>query len=413
MISSLSRFAVSAFVVAAAFAPGVRQPSGLDSTRVLVSRREVRVFFPAETTHRWGWSRRTGAASSAHYAWTASVEGIDGPRLLTLSVWQTDDAARTFSSLNDVVREGRAQLCSPGMIQQCGDVGLRAAVEGQRVSLTLRDSGTIAQLFGMRPAIVNVYRGRPGTSDTPGNVRVEYVEPQIALPDSAFRADVARRRRQYEASVNTISRWIGAEDEFGESTILVETGDSTSLTVHEMRCRYDACGGSTVGVANSNWAIDDTTIAGLRAASPVTVDGSIVFSSSGPYLHGRRPGPTVLRLRGVHSPSDTMPSRHPVPSTLQREVLVLPALARIEIVPRPDTMRAGESVAFRVRAIDRSGGELTGLPVRWRIQTKAYSEIGVQSSPRSVLFDSTGTQRVVARVGHRIDSPQVVVVRPR
>jgi hypothetical protein len=299
------------------------------------------------------------------------------------------------------------------MIQQCRDVGLRAAVEGRQVALTLRDSATIMQLFGMQPATVNVYRGRPDGDDRLVNVRVEYVDPRIPVPDSAFRAEAARRHRQYEASVNSVQRWIGAEDEFGESTILIETGDSTVLTLNELHCHFDVCGGSAVSVGDSSWTVNDTTIAVLRTPRPRSVVGMTVFGSNWPYLVGRRAGTTLVRLHGLQLPSDTMPSRNPVSSTLQREVRVLPTLARIEIVPRPASVRRGDRVEFRTRVIDRAGQEVTGVPVSWRINATTYSELGVQSLPRSVVFDSTGSRTIVARVGRRIDSLTVVVVTAR
>jgi len=408
----LSRFAVSTLVIAFAVRPSGQQPSGLDATRVLVSRREVRVLFPAETSHRWGWSRRNAGENSASYAWIVSIDGIDGPRSLMLSLWQMHDSARTFASLKDVVAVSRAQLCSPGMVQQCHDVGMRANVEGARVVLRLRDSATIAQLFSMRPATVNIYRGRPGTSDRAGKVRAEYVAPQIPMPDSALRADVARRRRQYQASVNTITRSIGAGTEFRESTILIETGDSAVLTVNEMHCSFDACGGFSIGVPDSSWVLDDTTVAAIRRPGPVSSGGMLVYSSVGPYLVGRRPGTTTIRVRNIHSAADTMPSRDPVPSSLQRQLRVPPRLARVEIVPRPDTVQAGTTVEFRTRVFDREGQEVAGLLTEWRTQTRPFAQTGLQAS-RSVRFDSTGTASVIARVGGRSDSLTIVVIPRR
>jgi hypothetical protein len=412
-MTPVSRVAVAALFIGTALGRGVHQPSGLDATRVLVSRREVRVLFPAETTHRWGWPSRNASELNASYGWTVLVEGIDGPRLLTLSALQTDERARAFASLEELVAASRAALCLPGMMRRCSDAGVRARVEGKSVVLALGDSSTIDQLFGARPSTVEVYRGRPGASDQPGKPRVEYIDPQISELDSAQRADVARRRRQYQASVNSIKRWIGGGAEFGVSAILVETGDSTIISVDELHCSYDACGGFSVGVPDSSWTLDDTTIAVIRRPGPKSIDGMLVYSSEGPFLHGRRRGTTMLRVHDIHTPSDTMPSRDPVPSNLQRELRVLPTLARVQIVPRPDTVRAGESVDFRVRVVARSGEDVADLPVEWRIRKKGYSEIGVQGSPRSIRFDSTGTATIVARVGRRADSLTVIVSPPR
>ena len=387
------------------------QPRATDSTRVLVSRREVRILFSAETTQRWGWSKRTAGANSARYGWIASVDLFDGPRSLELDVSQTDDRERAFASLSDVVAAGRAQLCRSRTAPRCNDVGLRAGVEGDRVFLTLRDSATITQLFSMRPTTVNVYRGRPAGSDKPTVGRVEYLDPQIPVPDSAFRADVARQRRQYQASINRITRSIGSRSSIGGSIVL-EIGDSTALSVNEMHCSFDACGGFAIGIPDSSWILDDPTIAAVRRPGPIQSGGMLVYTSEGPYLVGRNPGTTILRARNIHSLSDTMPSRDPVPTSLQLALRVIPRLARIEIVPRSDTVHAAETIEFRLRGIDRAGQEVAALPAEWRIQTKPYARTGVQLT-RSVRFDSTGTALVVARFGNRTDSLTVVVIPPR
>jgi hypothetical protein len=241
---------------------------------------------------------------------------------------------------------------------------------------------------------------------------VNYVAPQIPTPTPALRAEVARQRRQFEASVNNITRWIAVENGFGTSTALIETGDSVILSAHQLSCRYDACGEFSFGTAGAAWSVDDTTIAKVSIFTPQFDSGGMrIFEMSRTHLLGRRPGITTIHLQGFHLPSDTMPSRTPVSNSLHREVMVLPHLARIEIVPRPDTVRMGDSVTFRARVVDGSDQELRDLPVEWRIQKKANSQMGVQSTPRSVVFDSTGTQTIVARVGRRIDS-LTVVVRP-
>lgn len=346
----LSRVAVLSAFLLPTIDIGVQQPSVLDSTRVLVSRTEVRVLFPAETTQRWGWPRRSAGGNSASYSWIGAVDLFDGPRWLELDVWQTDDRERSFASLADVVAAGRAQLCRPSTVQRCLDIGLRA--------------------------------------------------------------DVARQRRQYQASINRISRSIGARYMIGDSTIVLEVGDSTSLNINETHCSFDACGGFTVGIPDSNWKLGDPAMAVIRRPGPVKSGGMIVYSSGPPYLVARKTGTTILQARDIHASADTMPSREPVPTSLQIQLRVIPRLARVEIQPRPDTVRGGETVEFRTRAIDRAGREVTGLPAEWRIQARRYPETGMQLV-RSVRFDSTGTTLVVARVAGRTDSLTVVVVPPR
>jgi len=63
--------------------------------------------------------------------------------------------------------------------------------------------------------------------------------------------------------------------------------------------------------------------------------------------------------------------------------------------------------------IDEMGNELPNLTITWRVVAKSYSELGEQSSSRTVFFDSVGTQTIIARVARRIDSLSVVVAPRR
>jgi hypothetical protein len=333
-----------------------------------------------------------------------------------LDVMRTDERSRTFPSLQSLVAEARARLCRPGMIADCIDSIVRASTEGQRVVLTLRDSTTIVRLFGLRPPTATVYRGRPedGNDTRSATVRIEYVAPQIPVPDSAFRADAARRLRRYEASVNWIKRWITIGNRSVGSTAILEVGDSATLGVGEMHCRHDACSSSPFAAPDSGWAVDDTSIVRLRPPRASTgAAEDILHRTPRPAVVGLRPGRSTVQVRGLHAASDTMPSREPVASALQRELIVTSAIGRVEVLPHIDTVRVGERVEFRARVTDRAGQTIDGLPVEWRLQNSAYSQIGEEQTPRSITFDTRGTQTIVARVGSRSDSLVVIVVGPR
>ena len=57
---------------------------------VRVSRREVRVVFPRDTSRTWGWAARTAPGYGPPYVWTMTVDGMDGPRTLAISVQRTE-----------------------------------------------------------------------------------------------------------------------------------------------------------------------------------------------------------------------------------------------------------------------------------------------------------------------------------
>jgi hypothetical protein len=164
----------------------------------------------------------------------------------------------------------------------------------------------------------------------------------------------------------------------------------------------------------SGWKVDDPKIAELHKQQVLNTSDIVLLNGMpSMYLLGRQAGTTIVSIAGLHLTSDTMASSNPIPSSLQREVRVLPRISRIEIAPRPNTVRVGDSVVFRARVIDASGDELRGLMIDWRIVAKTYSETGEQSSGRTVYFDSTGSRTIIARAGNRTDSLTVVVIGRR
>jgi hypothetical protein len=173
-------------------------PPDLRGTRVLVSRREVRVVFPRETDGAWGWPGSANSNRDVTYRWSISTAGIMGARDLGLMVIREGGRARDFSSLEALVAEGRAQLCDAGsMFGACTDSGVTASVDSGRVVLVLRDSARIAELFGLRQGRVRPIRSAPEEPFTlpMETVHVEYVAPQIPAPTAALRTEVERRRR--------------------------------------------------------------------------------------------------------------------------------------------------------------------------------------------------------------------------
>lgn len=292
-------------------------------TAVIVSRREVRVAFSRDTAHAWGWPARRDPRSDPSYIWSISIDGMDGPRSLSVRADRERDQPRIFASLAELIAAARAEFCLPGMMQRCESSRTRATVDNGRVVLIFRDSAEIARLFGMRPATVEVWNGSPGNGGrfSRDSARVEYIVPQIPLPDSATRDDAARSRRRYEASVSMIWRYIAGGSNSGP--LVLEVGDSAAVYVAEQRCHYDVCtSGSTP--LDEGWSIVDSSIARLRLVRSDSNEGHTLFIFGGTprYVKALRPGRTTLQVRGIRSALDSAPSSKPPERDLDREIIV-------------------------------------------------------------------------------------------
>jgi hypothetical protein len=381
-----------------------------DPVRVIVNRREVRVVFPRDTARAWGWSARKEPGYYPFYIWGISVEGMDGPRSLLARVDRERDEPRDFASLVTLVASARAALCLPGMFGPCDSSHTRATVDDGRVVLTLRDSAQIARRFGMRPAFVRVWQERHAKHErfADDSARVEYIAPQIPLPDAATREDAARSQRRYEASITTISRYITGGIHSG--SLWLEVGDSAAVSVTEMQCHYDVCTSAFSTPLDSGWTIADPSIARLQLAKPNSSDTVFILGGAPRYVKALRPGRTTMRVRGIHSPSDTAPSSKPPERELAREIIVTPPIERVEIAPRPDTVRVGEIITLHVRALDHEGRDFAGLP--WQLEVLDGENRGIHIGPEAVSLGFTvpGRARIAARLGIHTDTITVTAI---
>jgi hypothetical protein len=346
------------------------------------------------------------------YMWAVSLDGMDGPRILSLRVGREAEEARNFPSLEHLVAAAPAQLCSPGMMWTCEPSPIRASVEDGHVVLTLRDSARVARLFGLRPQSVAVWQRAPGVEDASSrdSALVEYIAPQIPFPNAATRADAARSQRRYEASISRITRYITGRETW--HPLWLEVGDSERVAVHEMHCKYDSCSDGHPTPVDSGWTISDTLIARLQLAERESSADMIILSSGGGryFVKALRPGRTTLRVRGLHSTSDTAASEKPPEAQLEREVIVTPPITRLEIAPRRDTVRTGELFTLRVRALDSRGQELAGLPWRLDVIDGSYRSIQLGPEPQRFLFTTPGRVHIAAALGAHADTLTVTVV---
>jgi hypothetical protein len=298
------------------------------------------------------------------------------------------------------------------MMWQCEPSPIRATVEDRHVVLTLPDSARIARLFGLRPQSVQMYQRAPGEdrASSGGTVVVEYIGPQLPLPDAAMRADAARSQRRYEESISNISRFITGGEPY--HPLWLEVGDSVRVAVTEMTCHYDACMSGYSTPLDSGWTISETGIARVQLVKPDSNDDIVIIYLGGRqhYVKALRPGHTMLHVRGLHSAADTAPSATRPARQLERRIIVTPPIGRIEIVPRRDTVRAGETFTLGVRALDRRGQELVGLPWRLEVLDGEYRSLHIGPEPQSLAFASPGRVRIAATLGVHADTATLTVL---
>lgn len=386
-------------------------PDAPSATQVTVSRREVRVVFRPEPDGALGWSTRE-AARSTGYVWSVLVEGSEAPLSIGLRVQPRDEEARDFRSLEELVAADSPSVCGAGMVVRCDGDSIRAFVHGGRVVITLRDSAQVARLFGMRPPRLAVQVARPGQpfSLRSDSVDVRYVEPQIAHPDTAARAAFAAARRSYQASKTTVLRSIHGRSE--RTPLWVAVGDSVPLTVTETTCRSDLCMGGIGGVADSGWSIVGPGVARLI---PKRRDrGSSFLDEFSPQVHlvGVRPGRTRVRVVGLTSASDTVPSASPPPRELEAEVRVTHPITRVELLPADTLARVGTPLAVRVRVVDARGGVVQDALVRLTIAQGRYTEVRDITGVGELVFRAPGVHVVAAEFGNRKAEVRVTVHSP-
>jgi hypothetical protein len=388
-----------------------------DSVEVLVTRTEVRVRFARDTARRWGWSANPDSTRRLRYAWSATIEGTDGPRSFDLVIKAKDTRASTFPSLDSLVRMGITSFCQPGMAVHCFPASLLASVEDRRVVLRYRDSVEIARLFGLRPASATIMTDTPEGPSVPtiGAAPIRYLEPGLLPLGSAGRVEAVAARRNYDASVNRMYRYLS-----GASWL--EEGDSTQLGIEETHCVEDVCapyqGPRDVPRTWGTWSSSDTTIARLHRTTGkidnwrLSPDSARVMT-----LVALKPGRTTIRASGVHDPADLEPSRLRLDSVTTGELLVTPRVGRLTISPRPTTLRTGERRSCSVLVLDRAGRTIEGTPVQLRWGSRATAgetakarwlrNISQASRPASepvvVSFDAPGRYEIIAVLGANTD----------
>jgi len=382
---------------------------------VRVSREEVRVYFPPETSSAWGTAR--APSDDQTLLWVAPLEGDLGTARLELRS-RVDNTSHSLPSLEAIVREGRRSFCRVlGMdMYDCSSAYVSASLENRRIVLGFRDTLEIRQIFGPHPLTVSLLRIVPADlmDISIASAPVHYVDPPIVV-DSRQRAALVEARRRREASINRYHRQIVDGSQGWQLWLVV--GDSLELAVQDFRCHIDLCG-SYDDPGNGprdwgQWSVSDSSIATLHRSTRTRADSYAQLGyDPGPtmILVAARPGRLKVRATGVHTPADTMPSGTPLDSILEREVIVTRPVARVMISPRPRSMIAGSPMAFTARVLDRAGRTIEGpfIDLKWDTNVSATSP----SKPVTVTFTQPGRHWVAASLGTYTDSVMVDVRPP-
>ena len=419
------------FLALLVFAPILDAQRPADSARVVVSRREVRVTFPRDTATRWGWA--VGEERAA-YVWNLWTEAVTVTHSLQAGLWRGDEGrAYWFPSLRALARASGMTRCdNQGMVVVCAEPvkGAAKVIDG-RIVLVLRDSALIADLFGLRPARVEVGFASPAGS-WHDSVTVGYVDPPIAEPSDSLREWARRDRFLRAKSDNRVTRGIRASRGWGgapDTTWLV-LGDTAAFTTHEEHCSIDVCtsrGG--VSAMDADWDIGDTTVLGripaqsdtsptprlgkARRGAPIVLPEVRVMAPGEPVairVVARRVGATTVAVRRLPPYPDTSAIAAPAPPTeLARVVVVRPPARRVVIHPRPDTIRVGDGTRFFADVFDDAGGVLPHAPVELTDPAPAPNPTPTGSGDRWIDLPPGGPRRIVASFRGRADTITVFV----
>ena len=338
------------------------------------------------------------------------VDAIQGPRDIRLDV-SSVGLPREFRSLQELLIAGRGHLCSYGMAVICTEIPLTGSVESARPVLTLRDSTLISWLFALRPNSVRLSHDRPGADRifVWDSVRIEYVAPSVRPLDSASLANALYERRRESRERFSVERMISGGRGLADRMWLV-VGDSMPLWLTETESRFDTHIPGQRDLTDSGWTVLDPRVA--RLFRPLNAQPIPELLTNGPprmYVKALGPGSTRIRVRGVHGRLDAAFESELPPGVLEQSLVVIRPPRRLEITPRPDTLRVGEYLGARVRVYDATGEHTDRIPVELEClgcMTSYYDG----TEPSDSWSNEPGRMTLVARLDDLSDTLSVVVV---
>lgn len=264
----------------------------------------------------------------------------------------------------------------------------------------------------------SLLRAQDTTGQGASGVRQPVFRP-LPLPKLPPSVEPVQMTSPYSTDDHTIL--LGRAITGGTPTALLwlAVGDSTELAIEEWECRTDLCGrytASNMWARNwGRWSVIDPSIARVHPSvtRPGTAGRLLLIPRERVWtIVAQRPGRTRVRASGVHTLADSVASRIPVDSIVEREVLVTPPIGRMLISPRPTRMIAGDSTVFTVRVLDRSGRPIRGAPVELLWGTATWREARMATVPVNVSFREAGRFMIVAGLGEHADTLHVEVAAP-
>ena len=188
---------------------------------------------------------------------------------------------------------------------------------------------------------------------------------------------------------------------------LIAAGDSQDVVLLRSRCKPVSVFGSLAGGCwdesvirmAPSWGLNDSRIASVRALP----EGSWHFGPgvAGARVYGKRAGATLLTA--------LLPD-----GTIVRDsvwVVSAPGAVRIRLEPKPDSILAGDTVRFRVVALDGAGHVVATLGMHPFTETAGPADSLGWTPVRFFPWETGGT--MVVRLGRMEDSLPLRFFRPR
>jgi hypothetical protein len=391
---------VATLALALGEASGQVTLSRVEGARITVRRDEARILFPPETASTWWWT------SGPSYSWEANLMGAEGRVILRIVAGiRAEDSSRTYRSLDSLIQASQLHMCVENSM--CRPGRMEKTVSGKSPVIVIRDSATIDRLFRLSPDAIRISTRTP-VGGTWGEFRIEYADPRLPLPDSAFLARHAATKQALSDAPVSTRRTIAVVGRPYESQNLWAVVGET-LTV-ELRETSDSQSQRQSKAFDALWSLGDSSI--------VAITPSIsTVSKVAMRLVTRRPGTTLVRATPTSDSAST--GRRNGGRVVWASLVVTRPIARIALVTTDTAWSAGGMGRFFVTATDVTGELVAGVPASIEFLhtsgghsfSSTLSSLSARSAMGTGLMQA-GPMMIIARMGKLSDTLRITV-RPR